>query len=44
MDIKRVFRIKYYRVSDYFDTKNLSNYSKNLYWLRRGYVEEIFKF
>ncbi len=34
----------HYKVSDYFDTKNPNKYSKNLYWLRRGYVEEIFKF
>ena len=30
------------KVSDFFKTNN-SNYSKNLYWLRKGYVEELFK-
>ena len=34
----------YFKVSDYFNSKNLSRYSKNLYWLRRGYVEEVFRF
>ena len=33
-----------YKVSDFFDTKNLNKYSRNLYWLRKGYVEEQFGF
>jgi len=34
----------HYKVGDFFKTKKLSGYSRNLYWLRKGYVEEIFKF
>ncbi len=33
-----------YRVRDFFKNINSLNYSRNLYWLRRGYVEEQFKF
>ncbi len=33
-----------HKVSDFFKTKNLNKYSKNLYWLRKGYVEEKFIF
>ena len=33
-----------YKVNDFFETNNNTKYSKNLYWLRKGYVEEIFKF
>lgn len=33
-----------YKVSDFFKNINLLDYSKNLYWLRRGYIEEEFKF
>lgn len=33
-----------YKVGDFFKTKNLTEYSRNLYWLKRGYVEEKFKF
>ncbi len=33
-----------FKVSDFFNKTKLSNYSRNLYWLRRGYVEEIFRF
>lgn len=31
-----------FKVSDFFKKSILLNYSKNLYWLRRGYVEEEF--
>lgn len=31
-----------YKVTNFFKIKNVNNYSKNLYWLRKGYVEEIF--
>ena len=30
------------RVRDFFKKINSLNYSRNLYWLRKGYVEEIF--
>lgn len=33
-----------YKVSDFFNTKNPDKYSRNLYWLRKGYLEEIFRF
>jgi len=33
-----------FKVSDFFKKSNLLYYSKNLYWLRRGYIEEEFKF
>jgi len=33
-----------FRVRDFFKKINSLNYSRNLYWLRKGYVEEIFKF
>ncbi len=33
----------HYKVSDFFK-KNSSQYSRDLYWLRRGYVEEQFIF
>jgi hypothetical protein len=34
----------HYKVGDFFKTKNLKEYTRNLYWLKRGYVEEKFKF
>ena len=34
----------HYKVSDFFKTKNLDQYTRNLYWLKRGYVEEKFKY
>ncbi|MDA8559402.1 hypothetical protein N9K62_00545, partial [Candidatus Pelagibacter bacterium] len=33
-----------FKVRDFFKNINSLNYSRNLYWLRKGYVEEIFKF
>ncbi len=32
------------KVHNFFKNVNSSNYSRNLYWLRRGYIEEKFKF
>lgn len=34
----------HYKVSDFFKSKKLTEYSRNLYWLKRGYVEEKFQF
>jgi len=31
-----------YKVTDFFKTNNGKKYYKNLYWLRKGYVEELF--
>ena len=33
-----------YKVSDFFKKIDSSKYSRDLYWLRRGYVEEKFRF
>ena len=32
------------KVSDLFSKVNIVEYDKNLYWLRKGYLEEHFKF